>query len=65
MKTAIVTDQKQKVFSARYEPSLRGLNVDKILVIVSRKFTMSDDVKRNLQLAIQRNNGTIEYIYTD
>jgi hypothetical protein len=65
MKTAIVTDQKQKVFSARYEPSLRGLHVDKILVIISRDFKMADDVKRNLKMAVGRSQGTIEYIYTD
>lgn len=64
-KTVIVTDQLKWIRSARSEKSLRGLNVDKVLVIISKDFKMSDKVKMNLNLAVVRSGGTVEYIYTD
>jgi len=65
LKTIIVTDQRNKILSIRSPKSMRGVHVDKVIVIVSRNLEINKEIQREINLMVQRSQGIVEYIWTD
>lgn len=59
MKIAIVTDEPRKVLSARSPKSMRGFHVDKVILVKSKDFKLSEEAERDIKLMVHRSKGEI------